>query len=256
MPFIDCEKIANNILSTVKGGSLAIISNRDDPSASSYSRQLIKTAGKVGIDIIEEDFSSQWLSDGVIRLIQKHNDSEVNGILVISPSQHHLVALDYITPEKRVEGVDFADNPQRVSCTARACVEIIASQTPILGKNCLIVGYGKNVGKPVAYLLMRRHAGSVTLTHRYTKQDDLFLKHMKEADIIISGVGIPHFVRGDFKDKIIIDAGISVIEGRLKGDVDPMLAVSNDITPVPGGVGPVTTALLFQNVAMAAEGKF
>lgn len=256
MPFIDCEKIAKNILRTVKGGSLAVLTNRDDPSAISYTRQLIKTADKVGIHIEEEVFSSYWLSDGVIRLIQKHNESEVHGILVISPAQNQYEAINQIIPSKRVEGTDADDNPQRVSCTARACVEIIATQTPMLGKNCLIVGYGKNVGKPVSYLLLRRHVGAVTITHRYTKQEDLFSKHIKEADIIISGVGIPHFIRGDYKDKIFIDAGISIVDGRIKGDIDPCLAEFNDVTPVPCGVGPVTTALLLQNVSLAAVGKF
>jgi methylenetetrahydrofolate dehydrogenase (NADP+)/methenyltetrahydrofolate cyclohydrolase len=100
------------------------------------------------------------------------------------------------------------------------------------------------------------HAGSVTTTHQYTKMEDLFGKHIPDADIIVSAVGSAHLISGDYKDKILIDAGISVVQGRVQGDIHPDLIEHNQVTPVPGGIGPVTTALLLENVSLAAKGKF
>lgn len=257
MPWIDCEKISKKILSDTRGGALAVLRNSDDPSATSYVRQLIKLSRKTQTEIIEEDYNSKWLVDGLVRLINQHNENpEISGIIVVSPNPSHYEAIDHIEPSKRVEGNDFDDNPERVCCTARACIKIIESITDFEHKNVLVIGYGKAVGKPVAYLSMRMHAASVTATHQYTKVKDIFDKHIPEADVIISAVGNPHFIKGDYSGKIFIDAGISIVNERIYGDLDPSLAECNEVTPVPGGVGPVTTALLLQNVSLAAEGKF
>lgn len=269
MGLIDCEKIAKKILSEAKGGLLVVLRNNDDPSAISYVRQLIKLSQKTQTEILEEDYNSTWLIDGVIRLIEKHNeDPDVSGIIVVSPEPTHYEAVDHILPNKRVEGTDFDDNPERVSCTARACVHIAETVTDIKGKNALIIGYGKAVGKPLSYLLMRKHLASVTTTHAYTPLIEIYDKHIPEADIIFSAVGSKHLIHetelcrnGHYSDshysgKIFIDAGISIHEGRVWGDIHPDLARKNDITPVPGGVGPVTTALLLKNVSLAARGEF
>lgn len=256
MPLIDCNIIAKKILKTVKGGTLAVLRNYDDPSAVSYVRQLYKTAQKAEISLIEEDYNSKWIPDGVNRLIEKNNnDNEVDGIIVVSPAPVHYRCLDNICPQKRVEGNDFDDDITRISCTARAIVHIIESIEEIEGKNVLIIGYGKAVGKPLSYLLMRGHVGAVTTTHKYTIADDLY-RFISNADIIVSAVGNPHFLIDDFSDKIVIDAGITVKDGRLFGDVHPELIENNLVSPVPGGVGPVTTALLLQNVAKAAKEEF
>lgn len=264
MALINCELIAKKILSDVKGGTLVVLRNNTDPSAISYVRQLIKLSQKTQTEIIEEDYSSTWLADGVIRLIETHNgDPDVSGIIVVSPEPFHYEALDHIHPSKRIEGTDFDDNPERVSCTARACVHIAETVIDLEGKNALIVGYGKAVGKPLSYLLMRKHLASVTITHSYTPLMDIYNKHIPEADIIFSAVGSKHLInetalcRNDsYSGKIFIDAGISIHEGRVWGDVNPNLAEKNEITPVPGGVGPVTTALLLKNVSLAAKGEF
>lgn len=257
MGLIDCEKIAKKILSEARGGTLVVLRNNDEPSAVSYVRQLIKLSQKTQTEIIEEDYSSTWLADGVVRLITKHNeDPEVSGIIVVSPEPTHYEALNHIRPNKRVEGTDFDDNPERISCTARACVHIAETVIDIKGKKALIVGYGKAVGKPLSYLLMRKHLASVTTIHAYTPLRDIFEKYIPEADIIFSAVGSKHFIRGDYSGRIFIDAGISIHEGRIWGDLNPSLAKQNDMTPVPGGVGPVTTALLLKNVSLAAKGKF
>lgn len=257
MPTIDCEKIAKKILAETEGGTLVILRNNDDPSATSYVRQLIKLSRKTQTEIIEENYNSTWLVDGVVRLIDGHNeDPDVSGIVVVSPEPSHYEALSHISLSKRVEGTDFDDNPERVSCTARACIKIIESITEFDDKNILVIGYGKTVGKPLSYLLMRMHAASVTTTHQYTKMEEIFNEHIPKADIIISAVGCAYLIQGDYKDKIFIDAGISVLDGQICGDIHPSLCQHNEVTPVPGGVGPVTTALLLQNVSLAAQGKF
>ena len=253
MALIDCEAIAEKILEDVNGGSLAVLRNYDDPSAVSYVRQLIKLARGVNIEIVEIDYGSHWIPDAVNRLIDEYNRSEISGIMMVSPTPQHYECLNHINPAKRVEGSDFDDDIERVSCTARACVFVVEAFTTLENKNALIIGYGKAVGKPLSYLLMRKHSLSVTSTHAYTPLKDIFEKHIPDADVIFTTVGQKHFIKGNYSDKIFIDAGISVDQGRVWGDLDPSLAEENDITSVPGGVGPVTTALLLKNVSLAAE---
>ncbi len=265
---IDCQKITKSILEEIDRGSLAVSYNSTDSAANSYVRRLAQTAKDVGIELHVDGYSHQQSAYNVRRSVEKWNESEVDGIIVVSPSPEHYKILEFICHRKRVEGTDFDDNIDRVSCTARACVEIIESVTKIDGKNILIIGYGKAVGKPLSYLLMRKHAGSVTTTHKYTSLNN-FIHLMHWADIIVSAVGKPHMhkqyheqdhnlhsIDNPLEDKILIDAGISVVDGKVTGDFDPELAEKNQLTPVPGGVGPVTTALLLKNVSLSARGEF
>jgi len=251
MAIINSEPIVEEILKNVDDGSLAILRNYEDPSAVSYVRQIIKLARKTKIKVIEEDYSSRWLPKSIVRIIDNYNNSEVSGILLVSPQPQHYKCLDSIDPAKRVEGTDFDDDLNRISCTAQACVYIAESCITLEGKNALVIGYGKSVGKPLAYLLMRKHCLSVTTTHAYTPMKDIFEKHIPNADIVFSAIGQKHLIRGNYCNKVFIDAGISISEGRVWGDIDPVLAEKNDITPVPGGVGPVTTALVLRNVSLA-----
>lgn len=253
MALIDCEAIAEKILEDVDGGSLVILRNNDDSSAISYVRQIIKLAQKTNIKIIEEDYGSHWLKESVIRLIEEYNHSKVSGIMVVSPQPQHYECLNYIDPAKRVEGSEFNDDIDRVSCTARACVYIVEAFTSLENKNALVIGYGKTVGKPLSYLLMRKHSLSVTSTHAYTPLKDIFEKHIPDADVVFTAVGQKHIIKGDYSGKIFIDAGVSIEQGKIWGDLDPGLVEKNDITTVPGGVGPVTTALLLKNVSLAAK---
>lgn len=253
MALIDCEAIAEKILENVDGGSLVVLRNHDDSSAISYVRQLIKLARQTNIDIIEQDYGSHWLKESVNRLIDDYNNSNVSGIIIVSPQPQHYECLTHIDPAKRVEGNDCDDNIDRVSCTARACVYIVEAFSSLANKNALVIGYGKAVGKPLSYLLMRKHLLSVTSTHAHTPIKDILEKHIPDADVIFTAIGQKHFIQGDYSGKIFIDAGISIDQGRIGGDIDPNLAEKNDITSVPGGVGPVTTALLLQNVSLAAQ---
>ncbi len=263
--FVDCEKIAKKILKRIEsGGTLVVLRNNDNPSAVSYVRQLIKLGTPKNINVIEEDYNSYTLPIHLDRAIFRYNeDEDVHGIMLVSPEKIHYPCISTITPDKLIEGNECDDKLSRVSCTARACVEIAEHEWGNIEKvDFLIIGYGKAVGKPLAYLLMRKHAGCVTTTHRYTLMEDLLDAHIPGAEIIISAVGHPHLIPArqngilQFSEKLFIDAGISIKEGRVVGDLDPELALGNSLTPVPGGVGPVTTALLLENVSLAAQGKF
>ncbi len=273
---IDCQQTAKNILKEVEAGSLVALYDATDPSANSYVNQLTRTAKSVNIEFRTDEYSPRLHIDDIRVRIERWNRSDVDGIVFVSPSPEHYRFIKLIHPEKLVEGNEFDDNIGRVSCTARACVEIIKSVTEIEGKNILIIGYGKAVGKPLSYLLMRKHAGSVTTTHKYTKPIELFDQHVRQSDIIISAVGKPHFIhrlrshcfcpicelgilgsgQGTLCRKILIDAGISIVDGKVTGDFDPELAEENQLSPVPGGVGPVTTALLLKNVSLARQSRF
>ncbi len=253
MPWIDCQKITSalnnqtvdivskynkklnpfNQRQPIDPVCLAIITNPSDPPSESYLKTITSTAEHIGIEVVD------LMNCG----------RSVHGVLDLrtTPSK---------TPRhQNVDGNDFDDDVNHVSCTARACIEIIKSITEIVHKDVVIIGYGKKVGKPLSYLLMREHAGSVTLTHRYT--EDLRY-HTRRGEIVISAAGKEkliekHMIR---PDAVVIDVGISKSDGGIVGDVDPAVAEKAHLTPVPGGVGPVTTALMLHNVALAAIGKF
>jgi methylenetetrahydrofolate dehydrogenase (NADP+)/methenyltetrahydrofolate cyclohydrolase len=198
-----------------------------------------------------------------------NNQPEVSGILVISPPKDMENPTSHILDSKNVEGNDFDDRLERVSCTARSIVAIMAhvlaegkpSKTEELfeGKNVVIVGYGKAVGKPLSYLLMRYHIGSVTTIHKYTSPHTVAFS-LSAADIIVSATGNPHIFdgagpgsSGHLRGKIIIDAGISRIDDKIVGDIPSSLVENNQVTPVPGGVGAVTTAMILANTTWAAR---
>ncbi len=264
---IDCTLLKNRILDATrsllkdlpKKPKLVCVKMNNDQASHSYASALrmLCRAMVVDFELMEIRPKNLILQ---IAIHEANRDPAVTGIIVLRNTNDNsilplfIMAKQAIEPWKDVEGNEFDDDPERVSCTARACLEIIRQETEIEGKEVVIVGYGKVVGKPLAYLLMRAHAGSVTTTHKYTQNLD---EHLKRADIVISAVGKPHFIDYECKDgTVIIDAGISIGVGGVNGDVHPIMYNKAKISPVPGGVGPVTSALVMQNVALAANGKF
>ena len=263
MPYLDCSAICESIILTKfqEPCWVGIIYDPDDSPSVSYVQSLVKTGTQINVKFAFFAYKKDMRSKLILEQIDEWNErKDIVGILFLSPDKHHYKCCEAILLEKRVEGNDHDDNINRISCTARACAFIAEKTTGIAGKSFLIVGYGKTVGKPLAYLLMRKHAASVTLTHRYTDEIPLFYSHIHQAEVIISAVGRAHFIR-DFKQThfsshLFIDAGITSIKGKICGDVHPDLAEKNDVTPVPGGVGPITTALVMQNIKLAAAGAF
>lgn len=254
---------------------LTCICGKDDASLSFIKAlQSKSTESKVRINTIMLSCSDYW--ENTITLLNK--SEYTSGILLISPPDNMLYGL--IMDSKNVEGNDFDDRIDRVSCTAQAIVKIASEMIKdkfgewkdknsellrisdyIKGFRVAILGYGKAVGKPLSYLFMRQHAGYVTTLHKYTSTSDA-RKILCEADIIVTATGKPGVFESIappelLEEKYIIDAGISMLNGSIVGDIDAeQYSINNNmITKVPGGVGAVTTAMILYNTALAAHGR-
>jgi len=259
---IDCKPIFAKIMADTADlkqntkATLAVVMPKDDPAARSYFNRLKKYGNSININVVELFYFTSHTDLSLLKLsINSWNDTQdIHGILLISePPEWHFLR-SHISPEKNVEGNDFDDDVDNVFCTARACMEIIKSQIDITGKDVTVVGYGKRVGKPLSYLLMRAHVGSVTTTHKYT--NDL-VRHLHKADVIVSAVGKPGFITPQMvkHDTLIIDAGIAKdpFSDKIVGDVRKDVYNVCEVTPVPGGVGPVTCAILLRNLVNNAK---
>jgi len=245
--------------------------HNDTPEAKAYVKALAKNGETacVTVDAICVSGShTKWRE-----IIESLNsNADVDGILVVSPPKDLQNYNSLIADNKNVEGNDFDDRVDRVSVTAQSIVETIAflrqketravkgsNQELISGLNVVILGYGKAVGKPLVYLLMRNHAGSAVALHQYTSPT--FGKSLIEnCDVVVCATGDQHAMRffvhpDDLHGKTIIDAGINEVDGKIQGDVDPdVWGGDNLITPVPGGIGAITTAMILRNTAWAAKG--
>jgi methylenetetrahydrofolate dehydrogenase (NADP+)/methenyltetrahydrofolate cyclohydrolase len=239
--------------------SLAVILVGNNPASQVYVKNKIKSAEYVGIKSLSyclpENTSQKELEDLVIKL---SNDNSVDGILVQLPLPKGLnekKVLSLIPLNKDVDGFTannvgnlLLGNDCIVSCTPKAVITLLKEyNVELKGKHAVVVGRSNIVGKPVALLLLQEDC-TVSICHSRTKN----LKEMcLQADIIIAAVGKTHLIKGDMvKDgAVIIDVGINRTENGLKGDVDfdNALLKASYITPVPGGVGPMTIAMLMEN---------
>lgn len=239
--------------------SLAVVLVGNNPASQVYVKNKIKSAEYVGIKSLSyylpETTSQKELEDLVISL---SNDNTVDGILVQLPLPKGLDekrVLSLIPLNKDVDGFTannvgnlLLGNDCIVSCTPKAVITLLKEyNVELKGKHAVVVGRSNIVGKPVALLLLREDC-TVTICHSRTKN----LKEMcLQADIIVAAVGKTHLIKGDMvkDDAVIIDVGINRTENGLKGDVDfdGALSKASYITPVPGGVGPMTIAMLMEN---------
>lgn len=245
--------------------SLAVVLVGDDPASKVYVAQKEKGCGEVGIISnkysLPADISHEELLGMMFKL---NNDRNIHGILVQFPLPKPLdesAILAAMNPDKDVDGFHPL-NVGRLSlgmacmepCTPKGIITLIESTgVPIEGKHAVIIGRSNIVGKPVAAMLLSRNA-TVTMTH--SKTEDL-PNYVRSADIVIAAIGKPEFVTADMvkEGAIVIDVGINRTDGGLVGDVD-FGAVSQKagwITPVPGGVGPMTIAMLLKNTIKAAS---
>ena len=234
-------------------------------ASASYVAQKEKFAVKAGIDSDVMRFESSVTEPEILAEIDKINDdNNIHGVIVQLPLPDHISVakvLNRIHPSKDVDGFTptnvgklFLGEDTLVSCTPKGIMQMLAStNTDLNGKNVTVVGRSNIVGKPVAILCLQQNA-TVTICHSRTK--DLNAK-LSDADVIIVAVGIPKFINGDQIPKgcIVIDVGIHNIDGKLCGDVDFDSACqkASAITPVPGGVGPMTVCALIENTIIAAE---
>ncbi|MBC6444563.1 MAG: bifunctional methylenetetrahydrofolate dehydrogenase/methenyltetrahydrofolate cyclohydrolase FolD [Alphaproteobacteria bacterium GM202ARS2] len=250
---------------------LAVILVGDDPASGVYVRSKSRQTKEVGMtsyqDVLPADTPQQQLLDKIAAL---NNDPQVDGILVQLPLPAHIdesTVLAAIDPQKDVDGFHAVNvgalwngTPSLVPCTPLACSLLLKDYLGDLsGKNALIVGRSNIVGKPCAGLLLKEHC-TITIAHSRTQN---LKEQCQKADILIAAVGKPRFVQGDWvkKGATVIDVGINRItendKTKLVGDVDFDTAkeAAQFITPVPGGVGPMTIACLLLNTLAAAKAR-
>lgn len=239
---------------------LAVIQVGADPASSVYVRNKKNACAYIGIESLSYELPEETTQEELLELIDKlNNDKAVNGILVQLPVPKQIdedAIIKAIDPIKDVDGFHpqsvgtmSIGQPGFLSCTPAGVIQLLKrSGIEISGKECVVVGRSNIVGKPMAMLLLREN-GTVTITHSRTKD----LKEVtKRADILIAALGKPKFITKDYvkEGAVVIDVGIHRMEnGKLCGDVDydDVQDIVSAITPVPGGVGPMTIAMLMNN---------
>lgn len=249
-----------------KKAALAVIQVGADAASSVYVRNKKNACAYIGIESVAYELPSETTEEELLKLIDELNHREdINGILVQLPLPDHIdeekVTLT-IAPEKDVDGF----HPQSAGamligskgflpCTPAGIIQLLKrSNIDIKGKHCVVIGRSNIVGKPMALLMLREDA-TVTITHSKTEN----LKELcKQADILIAAIGKPCFVTAEYvkEGAVVIDVGIHRLEGKkLCGDVDfaSVEPIASAITPVPGGVGPMTIAMLMNNCVETME---
>lgn len=244
---------------------LAVIIVGTDPASQTYVRNKILGCAEVGMKSLSYELPETSTNEDVAKIIRDlAEDNNVDGILVQLPLPKHLderYLLSLIPDSKDVDG--FSPNnlgllamnvPRTISCTPFGVMELIASTgVEIAGKRAVVIGRSNTVGKPMAMLLLNANA-TVTVCHSKTQN---LAEVCREADILVAAIGRPRFVTADMvkSGAIVIDVGINRVDGKLVGDVDfeNVEPIAGYITPVPGGVGPMTISMLLYNTLMAAK---
>lgn len=247
---------------------LAVIQVGDDPASSIYVRNKKRACAYVGIESLSYELPEETTEDQLVKLVKELNENDnVHGILVQLPLPKHINAdtiIRTISPDKDVDGFHpesvgrlCIGEPGFVSCTPAGIIQLLKrSGIEIEGKECVVVGRSNIVGKPMSILLLREN-GTVTITHSRTKN----LKEVTgRADILVVAIGKPKFITADYvkEGAVVIDVGMHRNEeNKLCGDVDfdDIKDKVSAITPVPGGVGPMTIAMLMYNCVEAAKGQ-
>ena len=238
----------------------------DDPGSISYVAGKHRDCQEVGINSIRVDLKADASQADVLAAIKDLNNAkECTGYIVQLPLPKGIntqVILESIDPVKDADGLHPINLGRLVSgfdaplpCTPRGIVELINHyKIPLAGAEVVVIGRGLTVGRPLGLLLTRKQENAtVTLTHTGTKD---LLSHTKRADIVIAAIGSAHFLKAsDIKQgAVVIDVGISRTSAGLLGDVDPGVTnIASFVAPMPGGIGPMTRAMLLQNVVEACE---
>ncbi|MGB5812322.1 MAG: bifunctional methylenetetrahydrofolate dehydrogenase/methenyltetrahydrofolate cyclohydrolase FolD [Polyangiales bacterium] len=240
----------------------------EDPASQVYVRNKERAAAKAGIAGEVHRLPAETSEADLLALVDKLNDAAgIDGILVQLPLPDHLddqTIVDSIDPAKDVDGLHPFNSGLLVvgrsglrPCTPSGCMKMLEHiGCDPKGKRALVLGRSTLVGKPIALMLLEKHA-TVTVAHSRTEN---LAERVREADIVVAAVGKPNLVRGNWvkEGAVVIDVGINRLEdGTLTGDVDFEGASSraSHITPVPGGVGPMTIAMLLSNTVDAAEAR-
>lgn len=246
---------------------IAVVRVGEDPASKVYVTSKKKTAEELGFGSWEHHLDAAVTQAELLTLVRKLNaDPAVDGILVQLPLPKHIdstLVLEAIDPAKDVDGFHalnaghlFQGRPSLVPCTPLGCMRMLEDiHYDVAGKNCVVVGRSTIVGRPMALLLLNK---SATVTVCHSKSD--VAAEVRRADVVIAAVGQTAVVKGEWikPGAIVIDVGINrQADGKLKGDVEFDVAKERAawITPVPGGVGPMTIAMLMQNTVTAATAR-
>ncbi|HUG93428.1 MAG TPA: tetrahydrofolate dehydrogenase/cyclohydrolase catalytic domain-containing protein [Planctomycetaceae bacterium] len=248
---------------------LAAILVGDDPASAVYVRNKQRACEQAGIlSTLDRLPAATSQTDLLVRVAQCNESPAVHGILVQLPLPPHIdekAVLDAVSPLKDVDafhpenvGLIVQGRPRFVPCTPAAVQKLLVEAgVPIAGAHAVILGRSEIVGKPLASLLVQKAPGAdATVTVCHSRTRDL-AAIARTADILVAAIGRPRFVTADMvkPGAAVIDVGINRVDGQLVGDVDfePVAAVASAITPVPGGVGPMTIAMLLSNTLTAAR---
>ena len=259
------EELARELAQTMNRPVLAILSFQN-PTSELYLRAQEAQARSLGIGITTQLCSMNAAQEDVERHIQGWNrDGRIHGIFVHQPMPPQIDpqrVSTVIDPRKDVEGIHPQHSARRFfakarigSCTALAVMELIESTGVNLeGKEAVVVGHSEIVGRPVSMLLLDKLA-TTTICHVGTDRAGRLEEHVRRAEVLVVAVGRPHFIKGEWirVGSIVIDVGINVVEGRVVGDVEFEAAKQRAafISPVPGGVGPVTVMMVMKNTLEA-----
>ena len=247
---------------------LAVVIVGNNPASRVYVNAKKKACEETGMNSYEYALDENITQNELVELVEKlNNDDKVNGILVQLPLPKHIdekIIINAINPDKDVDafhpvnvGNIMIGDYSFLPCTPAGVMELIKSTgVSISGKECVVVGRSNIVGKPMSMLLLHE-SGTVTICHSRTKD---LAECCRKADILVAAVGVPNLIKGDMvkEGAVVIDVGMNRLEnGKLCGDVDfeEVKDKAGFITPVPGGVGPMTIAMLMQNTLTSAKIK-
>ena len=238
----------------------------DDPGSHSYVNMKHRDCAEVGIESIRVDLPADASAEMVAEAVRGLNaDDACTGYIVQLPVPKHLdenAVLAMIDPDKDADGLHpinlgklVLNEPAPLPCTPRGIVELLRRhQVPLAGAEVCVVGRGITVGRPLGLILTRRSENcTVTLCHTGTRD---LAAHTRAADIVVAAAGVPHMITADLiaDGAVVLDVGVSRVDGKLTGDVAPDVAEKASwVAPNPGGVGPMTRAMLLQNVVDRAE---
>lgn len=246
---------------------IAVVRVGDDPASQVYVTSKEKTARELGFGSWHHHFPATLSQGELLSVVQKLNaDPAVDGILVQLPLPKHIdsnAILAAIDPSKDVDGFHalnagflFQGRPGLVACTPAGCMRMLKEIAfDVAGKNCVVIGRSNIVGRPMAMLLLN---ASATVTICHSKSD--VAAEVRRADVVVAAVGVSRLVKGEWvkPGAIVIDVGMNRgADGKLSGDVEFEVAKERAswITPVPGGVGPMTIAMLMHNTVVAATAR-
>lgn len=264
-----CEKLRVEVVKLNNRGvvpGLAVIQVGKDPASTIYVRNKMKCASDIGIKPFSYIYPNGIEQNELLEIIQSLNEnSEVHGILVqlpLPPSMNSDLILNAIDPNKDVDGFTWVNIGKLnswvdclQSCTPQGAMMLIkhALGDNLSGKKAVVLGRSRIVGRPMATMLIKENC-TVTIAHSYSYQ---IAEEVRSADILVSATGVPNLVRGEWLKPgvCIIDVGIVRIDDKLYGDVNfsEAIKIAGYITPVPGGVGPMTVACLMSNTIQAAD---